>query len=125
MANSVYVSLEGTRDIMRNLDSYADGDFVEITMYYGWNTASSNMNASYWDFGILDGGYNLLSVNAEFKKTHPLPTQQWVVWSVTIGELRELGAIASDAAAVGFRIQPHKDASRDICFYSVRAVKAE
>lgn len=125
VANSVYVSLEGTRDIMRNLDSYADGDFVEITMYYGWNTASSNMNASYWDFGILDGGYNLLSVNAEFKKTHPLPTQQWVVWSVTIGELRELGAIASDAAAVGFRIQPHKDASRDICFYSVRAVKAE
>ncbi|MDY6024074.1 MAG: sialidase family protein [Candidatus Borkfalkiaceae bacterium] len=59
-----------------------------------------------------------------FKNEHPMPTQKWVVWSVTIGELKELGATLSDESVIGFRIQPHKDSSRDICFYSVKVVKA-
>lgn len=126
-ANSVYVRLEGTTAIMRNLDSYGENDRVEITMYYGWQTEFTNMNQTYWDFGVLDGNYNLTGTsgtNNAFKNEHPMPTQKWVVWTVTIGELKELGATLSDESAIGFRIQPHKDSSRDICFYSVKVVKA-
>lgn len=126
VANSAYVSLDGTETIVRNLDAYKDNDCIEITMYYGWNSVRPEISQTYWDFGVLDKDYNLTGTEGTsdaFKTAHPISTAQWTVWTVTVGELRELGIQAAKDATLGFRIQPHKDASRDYCFYEVEVIE--